>query len=99
MISQPSVTANTADILYSTRALLFVMLLCLGYSLSRPTPVANQESYFLMASTTGSGLLDKKWPDLPAWQKAASRKAIEKYAGSQEKKWRRWNEVMFERSD
>jgi len=32
-------------------------------------------------------------------QKEWAAKAVEKYAVSQEKKWRRWNETMFERSD
>ncbi len=29
-------------------------------------------------------------------QKAWAEKAIQRYAASQEKKWRRWNEAMFE---
>ena len=98
MISLPSMTANTDDILYYTRVMLFVMLLCLGYSLRRSTTVTSKEKYFLLSSTTESGLLDKKWPDLPSWQRKASEKAIDKYAATQEKKWRRWNEAMFERS-
>ena len=31
-------------------------------------------------------------------QKEWSEKAVQKYAEAQEKKWRRWNESMFERS-
>ena len=29
-------------------------------------------------------------------QKAWAEKAIQRYAASQEKKWRRWNEAMYE---
>jgi hypothetical protein len=32
-------------------------------------------------------------------QKEWAAKAVEKYTASQKKKWRRWNEAMFERSD
>ena len=32
-------------------------------------------------------------------QKEWTEKAIKGYAAAQEKKWRRWNEAMFERSD
>ncbi|MBN1189181.1 MAG: hypothetical protein JXA46_05455 [Dehalococcoidales bacterium] len=39
------------------------------------------------------------WEDLPPWQKRASQKAIVRYSATQEKKWRRWNEAMFERSE
>ena len=36
---------------------------------------------------------------LMPWQKEASEKAVRKYAEAQEKKWRHWNEAMFERTD
>ena len=98
MMSQSTMTANTADILYSTRAMLFVMLLCMGYSLSRPEPVIEKEKYFLLSTITQNSSPEKGWPDLPLWQKAAAEKAVERYAGAQEKKWRRWNEAMFQRS-
>jgi hypothetical protein len=35
---------------------------------------------------------------LQPWQKAAAEKAVRKYAEAQPKKWRNWNEAMFERS-
>ena len=35
---------------------------------------------------------------LAPWQHEASARAVERYAGAQEKKWQRWNEAMFERS-
>jgi hypothetical protein len=34
---------------------------------------------------------------LMPWQREASEKAVKKYEQSQGKKWRRWNEAMFER--
>ncbi len=35
---------------------------------------------------------------LAPWQHEASARAVERYAEAQEKKWRRWDEAMFERS-
>ena len=32
-------------------------------------------------------------------EKEWAEKAVKKYADAQEKKWQRWNEAMFERSD
>jgi len=44
------------------------------------------------------GYVTREWESLPPWQRKASDRAIERYTRSQEKKWRRWNEAMFERS-
>jgi hypothetical protein len=87
---------NTGDMFYFMRVLLFITLLSMGYALSRPTPVARKEQVSLLLDTIGSQ--EQQWPRLPPWQREASERAIERYAGSQEKKWRRWNEAMFERS-
>jgi len=88
---------NTGDIFYFMRVLLFIALLSMGYALSQPRPAAsNKEQTRLLPDTTRSQ--EPQWTGLPPWQKNASDKAIERYAGSQEKKWRRWNEAMFERS-
>ena len=89
---------NPGDILYFMRVTLFIALLCMGYSLSRPTPAVNKEKYLLLTDTTESNSQDQEWVSLPPWQKKASEKAIEKYATTQGKKWRKWNEAMFERS-
>ena len=97
-MNQPIVPANTGDILYSTRVMLFIALLCMGYSLSRPTPAGNNERELLLLDTTRVGSIDKEWAGLPPWQRKASDKAVERYTKSQEKKWRRWNEAMFERT-
>ena len=89
---------QAGDILYFMRVTLFVTLLCMGYSLSRPTPAKGKELYMLLPATTGAGSPEQEWTGLPPWQRKASEKAIEKYATTQEKKWRKWNEAMFERS-
>ncbi|MFC1970658.1 hypothetical protein ACFLV0_01800 [Chloroflexota bacterium] len=98
MINQPIGPANTGDILYFMRVLLFVALLSMGYELSRPTPAGETEQDELLSATTGVGSGEKEWAGLPPWQRKVSEKAIERYAATQEKKWRRWNEAMFERS-
>ena len=95
-MNQLGVPANTGDILYSTRVMLFITLLCMGYELSRPIPAVSKERELLLPATISPS--DPEWEGLPQWQRKASNKAIEKYAVTQEKKWRRWNEAMFERS-
>jgi len=90
---------NPGDILYFMRVLLFITLLCMGYSLNRPTPAKGKEQDLLLADTTEPGSQDQKWSDLPPWQRKASAKAIQSYAEAQDKKWRRWNDAMFERSN
>ena len=98
MMNQPIGPANTGDILYFMRVTLFIALLCMGYSLSRPVPASKTKSNLLLPATTGGSSPDQEWAGLPPWQRKASEKAIEKYTEAQEKKWRRWNEAMFERS-
>ena len=99
MNSQLTGPGNTGDILYFMRVTLFIAFLCMGYSLSRLRPAAGKESEPLLPDTTGAGSEDKEWPGLPPWQRKVSEKAVARYAGSQEKKWRRWNEAMFEPGD
>ena len=95
-MNQSTGPANTGDILYSTRVMLFITLLCMGYELSQPVPAVSKERELLLPATISPS--DLEWEGLPPWQRKASNKAIEKYAVTQEKKWRRWNEAMFERS-
>jgi hypothetical protein len=95
--NQPAGPANTSDILYFMRVLLFVTLLSMGYALSRPQ-TASGAALDKLADNTGTGQ-DREWQGLPPWQREASKKAIGRYAASQDKKWRRWNEAMFERYD
>ena len=90
-------SAYMGDIPYFIRVLLFIVFLSMGYELSRPTSASETERVKLLSATTASSE-DKEWPDLPPWQRRASEKAIERYAAVQDKKWRHWNEAMFERS-
>ena len=98
MINQPIGPGNPGDILYFMRVTLFISLLCMGYSLSRPMPAGDKGRELFLLDTTGAGSEDKEWAGLPPWQRKASDKAVERYTKSQEKKWRRWNEAMFERT-
>jgi len=88
---------NTSDILYFMRVLFFIALLSMGYELSRPLTDNKKEQELLLTDTAGPGQ-STEWPGLLPWQKNASEKAVERYTETQEKKWRRWNEPMFERS-
>jgi hypothetical protein len=80
------------------RVLLFITLVSMGYALSRPQTVGGKELEKLSGNNPETDL-DREWQGLLPWQRKASEKAIEKYAGTQDKKWRRWNEAMFERYD
>ncbi len=98
MMDQPIRSATYAgDTLYFMRVYLFVMMLCMGYALSRPMPSGKAEEEVLLPATTLKTSSDQGWENLPSWQREASAKAVGKYAAAQEKKWRRWNEAMFER--
>jgi hypothetical protein len=83
---------NAGDILYIMRVMLFIAFLSMGYTLSRPGSIPAKEGGLMLPDTL------QEWTGLPPWQKKASEKAVARYAESQNKKWRRWNEVMFERS-
>jgi len=83
---------NASDILYFVRVMLFITLLSMGYVLSQPKPAAGKEQDLLFPDTA------PEWPGILPWQRKASEKAVQKYAEVQERKWRRWNEAMFERS-
>jgi len=74
------------------RALLFVAFLCMGYELSRPGPAAGGEQKLLPDTVPQ----EQGWPDIPQWQRAASARAVARYAAAQERKWRRWNEAMYQ---
>jgi len=96
-MNQPVVPVGAGDILYSARVMLFIMLLCMGYELSRPVSTISKGLETMPDTIVGSSPLDRNWGGLPPWQKKASEKAIERYTAAQEKKWQRWNEAMFER--
>ena len=97
-MNQPAGPVNTGDIIYPVRVMIFITLLCIGYELSRPVPAKKTEPELLLAATAGESSPEEyDWEGLPPWQKKASEKAIEMYAATQEKKWRRWNKAMFEK--
>ena len=75
------------------RVSLFITLLLTGYVLSQPQTANIEEGDIPSSGAT------REWENLPPWQRKASDRAIERYTRSQEKKWRRWNEAMFERLD
>ena len=97
MMNQAIGTGNIGDVLYFMRVLLFIALLSTGYALSRPRPAADKERDLSWPDTTTMSSQGQEWIGLPLWQRKASEKAVARYAGSQEKKWRNWNETMFER--
>jgi len=97
-MNQTVMPGNPGDILYFMRVLLFVAFLSMGYALSRPTPAGNKEQGQLLIDTTGLDSPGQEGTASQPWQKKVSKKAIERYAESQDKKWRSWNEAMFERS-
>ena len=99
-MNQSAGPANTGDILYFMRVLLFTAFLLMGYEISQPNPSgSDKEQDPLLMDTTGLDSPGQEGTALQAWQKKVSEKAIERYAAAQDKKWRRWNEAMFERSD
>ena len=97
MMNQTVMPGNPGDILYFMRVLLFVAFLSMGYTLSRPTPAGNKEQDQLLIDTTGLDSPGQEGTALPPWQRKASDRAVVKYAAAQDKKWRSWNEAMFER--
>jgi hypothetical protein len=96
--SQLTGPGNSGDILYFMRVMLFIGFLSMGYKLSQPRPAAGKKQDVLSPDTVGAISQGQEWADIPPWQRQASEKAVARYAESQNKKWRRWNEVMFERS-
>jgi len=98
VMNQTAGPGNANDILYFMRVTLFIAFLSMGYHLSQLRPAAGKKQDVLSPDTTGQVSPEQEWAGLPPWQKKVSEKAVARYAESQEKKWRRWNESMFERS-
>ena len=92
MINQ---TVSPGDIFYFMRVLLFVALLSTAYALSHPRPAGDKT---VLLPDTAPDPPENGWASMPSWQRKASEKAVARYAGAQQKKWRRWNEAMFERA-
>jgi len=91
--------AHPVDIPYFMRVLLFISFLSMGYALSRPRPASHKEPAPLLMDTTRLDSPGQEGAAPQPWQKRVSEKAVERYAATQDKKWQRWNEAMFERSD
>lgn len=95
-VNQVVASGKAGDILYFMRVLLFIAFLSMGYELSRPRPAACKKPGFLSPDTAVPVWQEQAWKVLRPWQRKASEKAVARYAESQEKKWRHWNEAMFE---
>ena len=69
--------------------LMMVTLLRIDYELNRPKETYTDKFALPPLNRSVLNYRQKEWAD----------KAIKRYAEAQEKKWQRWNEAMFERSD
>ena len=71
---------------FGSMLMLMVMaaLLRASYEMSRPTPVPASLVEFSLKTEPASK--QKEWAE----------KAVKRYSEAQEKKWRNWNEAMFE---
>ena len=78
----------TGDLFYPIRVMLFLSFLSMAYVISRP-PAKNRGVELLSDNviSVSSNLMQREWAE----------KAVRKYEAAQEKKWKRWNEAMFER--
>jgi len=72
--------------------LVMASLLRVSYELNRQeTPVSRPVRLLPQAIADG-----RKEPELTPQQREWAERAVQRYAEAQEKKWRRWNEAMFE---
>lgn len=79
---------TTGDLFYPMRVILFLSFLSMAYMISRP-PTKSRELELLSDNvpSVSSNLIQREWAE----------KAVRKYEEAQEKKWKRWNEAMFEK--
>ncbi len=78
--------------------LLLATLIRVGYEYNRPAkPILSYNIQLQPAVGAESGIVNDKSVEILPWQKKASEKAVKHYAETQEKKWQRWNDAMFER--
>lgn len=85
---------NGDDFIEMTGLLVMAALLRVAYELNRDE-TAQHGAQGLLPQTSVDNSPE---PDLTPQQKLWAEKAVKRYAEAQEKKWRRWNEAMFERS-
>jgi hypothetical protein len=88
---------NNQPPLYWMGMVLLAALLRIGYELSQPVTAGNEGMDKLLPAGLAADPPEARWQGLQPWQRKASEKAVENYAAVQERKWRRWNEAMFER--
>jgi len=81
---------------FSSMLAMMVMAILMRavYELGRPSePGTERSSPDLLPATMGA---NHSTPGLTPLQKEWSEKAVKRYAEAQEKKWRKWNDAMFE---
>jgi hypothetical protein len=69
---------------------LFLMLWRMSYEVANVPSTTSAEKSYLLDTVS-------KEDRLTSAEKEWAAKATQKYADTQEKKWQRWNEAMFER--
>jgi hypothetical protein len=82
---------------FTNMLVLLVMgaMLRVSYELTRQ---CNSEAEVVTYNASVIGANPPAGTTLTPQQREWAEKAVQKYAEAQEKKWRRWNEAMFERS-
>jgi K+-transporting ATPase c subunit len=84
-----------------TSMLMLVLMASLvraSYELSRqrPSGATKSDHQAISGGSNLSAATNPERTELVPRQKEWAEKAVRRYAESQEKKWRRWNEAMFE---
>ena len=77
------------DLFAPIQWMIFLALWRMSYETANARSPTPQNPSFLVQR-------DLQPDSLPASQKEWAEKAVKRYADAQEKKWRRWNEAMFE---
>ncbi|MEA4879713.1 hypothetical protein SDC9_35232 [bioreactor metagenome] len=72
--------------------LVFLTLWRMAYETANVGKRSTVEKSFLIERSSSEEVQNPR-------EKEWTEKAVKKYADAQEKKWQRWNEAMFERSD
>jgi hypothetical protein len=75
---------------------LMVMAVLLRFDFEQNEPLVKPLENISVVADTRSIIECPNQLTISAQQKAWSEKAVKRYAEAQEKKWRNWNEAMFE---
>ncbi len=81
---------------FNSMLMLMVMAALLRTSYEMSMPKSKPLESVTAFANTFSAKETSKPPDITPRQKEWAEKAAKNYAQAQEKKWRRWNEAMFE---